>query len=337
MIQVENLTKYFGPVLAVYDITFGVAQGEIVGFLGPNGAGKTTTMRILTTYLPATSGLARVAGHDVMTESIEVRRAIGYLPESVPLYPEMRVEEYLHYRSKLKGVDRKHRQQRIDYCLDRCRVREVRRRLIGTLSKGYRQRVGLADALVHDPPILILDEPTTGLDPLQIRETLKLIRELGEQHTILLSTHILSEVEAVCRRVIIINAGRIGLDKQLSELATDESVIVLEVRGPAEQVSNVLRTTDGVAQVAPQAIGDGLVGFEIRTHEHKDLRETLSQRMSKNGWTIRRLDLRRRTLEDHFVDVVMREETAYQSQRTPFPANGIEESSNADALAARGS
>jgi ABC-2 type transport system ATP-binding protein len=336
MIQVENLTKYFGPVLAVHDITFAVAQGEIVGFLGPNGAGKTTTMRILTTYLPATSGRARVAGHDIMAESVEVRRNIGYLPESVPLYPEMRVEEYLNYRAKLKGVDRKQRQQRIDYCLDRCRIREVRRRLISTLSKGYRQRVGLADALVHDPAILILDEPTTGLDPLQIRETLNLIRELGEKHTILLSTHILSEVESVCRRVIIINVGHIGLDKKLSELATDEAVIVLEVRGPAEQVGNVLRTTDGVSQVAPQPIGDGLVGFEIRTHQHRDLRETISQRMSKNGWTIRRLDLRRRTLEDHFVDVVMRDESAYQVQRAPFPSEAIQESPSEGALAARG-
>jgi gliding motility-associated transport system ATP-binding protein len=183
---------------------------------------------------------------------------------------------------------------------------------------------------------LILDEPTTGLDPLQIRETLNLIRELGEQHTILLSTHILSEVEAVCRRVIIINAGRIGLDKKLSELATDEAVIVLEVRGPAEQVSNVLRTTDGVSQVALQPIGDGVVGFEIRTHEHRDLRETISQRMSKNGWTIRRLDLRRRTLEDHFVDVVMREETRYQSQRTEFPGEEVHDSSDEGAFAARG-
>jgi ABC-2 type transport system ATP-binding protein len=322
-------------VLAVSDITFGVSQGEIVGFLGPNGAGKTTTMRILTTYLPATSGVARVAGHDVMTDSMEVRRNIGYLPESVPLYPEMRVEEYLSYRSKLKGVDRKHRQKRIDYCLDRCRIREVRRRLISTLSKGYRQRVGLADAMVHDPPILILDEPTTGLDPMQIRETLNLIRELGEQHTILLSTHILPEVEAACRRVIIINAGRIGLDKKLSELATDEAVIVLEVRGPAEQVGNVLRTTDGVTQVALQPIGDGLVGFEIRTLQHKDLRETISQRMSKNGWTIRRLDLRRRTLEDHFVDVVMRDEDAYLGDGSGLRNEAARDSSTEGALAAR--
>src|SRR5581483_11908096 len=166
-------------------------------------------------------------------------RRTGYLPESIPLYPEMRVEEYLEYRAKLKGVDRKDRPRRIDYCLERCRVREVRRRLLGTLSKGYRQRVGLADAMIHDPPILILDEPTVGLDPVQIRETLALIKLLGEQHTILLSTHILAEVEAICQRVIIIKAGRIGLDKKLAELAADASTIVVEVRGPAEQVANV--------------------------------------------------------------------------------------------------
>src|SRR5262249_55820729 len=211
-------------------ISFEVTQGEIVGFLGPNGAGKTTTLRILTSYLPATSGIARVAGFDVMKESMDVRRNIGYLPESVPLYPEMRVEEYLMYRAKLKGVPRPQRQKRIDFCLERCRVREVRRRLVGTLSKGYRQRGGLADAMVPDPPILILDEPTVGLDPVQIRETLALIKGLGKKHTIVLSTHILSEVEAVCERVIIINAGRIGLDKKLADLATDAAVIVLEVR-----------------------------------------------------------------------------------------------------------
>jgi ABC-2 type transport system ATP-binding protein len=311
MIQVEHLTKYFGPVLAVDDITFQVARGEIVGFLGPNGAGKTTTMRILTSYLPATSGLARVAGHDVMTESMDVRRNIGYLPESVPLYPEMRVEEYLGYRAKLKGVERRQRQTRLDYCLDRCRIREVRRRLIGTLSRGYRQRVGLADALIHDPPILIMDEPTAGLDPLQIRDTLRLIQELGEQHTILLSTHILSEVEAVCGRVIIISAGRIGLDRSMADLANEEAVIMLEVRGPAEQVANVLRTTDGVVQVTTQSQRDGLAAFEVRTQQNNDLRETLSQRVAKNGWTLRRLDLRRRKLEDHFIDVVMREETPF--------------------------
>src|SRR5262249_5588043 len=209
MIQVDNVTKFFGPVLAVDRVTFNISEGEIVGFLGPNGAGKTTTIRILTSFLPATYGAATIAGHDVMTDSMAARRHIGYLPESVPLYPEMRVEEYLAYRAKLKGVPRRERPARIAYCLARCRVREVRRRLLGTLSKGYRPRRGLADALVHDPKILILDEPTVGLDPLQIRETLSLIRELGTTHTVLLSTHILSEVEAICRRVIIIHSGKI--------------------------------------------------------------------------------------------------------------------------------
>jgi ABC-2 type transport system ATP-binding protein len=308
MIEVDNLTKYFGPVLAVDDISFQVTGGEIVGFLGPNGAGKTTTMRILTTYIPATSGIARVAGFDVMSQSMDVRRNIGYLPESVPLYPEMRVEEYLYYRSKLKGVERKTRAGRIDYCLERCRIREVRRRQIGTLSKGYRQRVGLADALVHDPRILILDEPTVGLDPLQIRETLSLIKDLGQQHTILLSTHILSEVEAVCQRVIIVNSGSIGEDKKLADLEHDAPFIILEVRGPADQVANVLRATDGVTQVVSEILEDGLARYQVRTHQDHDLREQLSQRVAKNGWALRRLDLRRRRLEDLFIEVVMRKD-----------------------------
>jgi ABC-2 type transport system ATP-binding protein len=318
MIQVDNLTKLFGPILAVDDISFEVTKGEIVGFLGPNGAGKTTTMRILTSYLPATDGTARVAGFDVMNESMDVRRNIGYLPESVPLYPEMRVEEYLVYRAKLKSVDRATRGKRIEYCLDRCRIREVRRRLISSLSKGYRQRVGLADALVHDPPILILDEPTAGLDPLQIRETLLLIKELGDQHTILLSTHILSEVETVCRRVIIISAGRIGLDSRLADLGKNATAIVLEVRGPADQVAGVLKGTAGVGQVSIQPGEGGLLNCEVRTFNDRDLREQLSVELTKHGWPIRRLDLRRRTLEDHFIEVVMRDEN-----RSAFPRSGM--------------
>lgn len=306
MIQVDNLTKSFGPVLALDDVTFQVDKGEIVGFLGPNGAGKTTTMRILTTYLPATSGIAKVAGFDVMTQSMEVRRNIGYLPESVPLYLEMRVEEYLDYRARLKGVERKARARRLEYCLERCRIREVRRRLLGTLSKGYRQRVGLADSMIHDPPILILDEPTAGLDPLQIRETLALIKELGQNHTILLSTHILSEVEAICNRVIIVYGGRIGLAKAMKDLETD-AVIVLEVRGPHEQVQNVLKSIDGVASVQSKVLEDTLWEYEVRTQKSQDLREQIGQRLAKNGWSIRRLDLRRRKLEDHFMSV-MREE-----------------------------
>lgn len=319
MIHVDNLTKYFGPVMALNRVSFQVDKGEIVGFLGPNGAGKTTTMRILTTFLPATSGIARVAGFDVMTQSMEVRRNIGYLPESVPLYSEMRVEEYLSYRAKIKGVGRKDRPKRIESCLERCRIREVRRRLLGTLSRGYRQRVGLADAMVHDPPILILDEPTSGLDPMQIRETLASIKDLGKTHTIMLSTHHLTEVEAICGRVIIITYGHVGLMRKLSELETD-AVVLLEVRGPSDQVTNVLKTTDGVAQVTPQPLGDGLIGFEILCQGRQDLREAIGQRITKNGWPIRRLDLRRRKLEDRYMEVLRAEDPLRQA-----PAQGIQE------------
>jgi ABC-2 type transport system ATP-binding protein len=309
MIEVAHLSKYFGPITAVDDISFQVARGEIVGFLGPNGAGKSTTLRILTSYLPATRGVARVAGYDVMTESMQVRKQIGYLPQAIPIYPEMRVEEYLRFRAKLKGVERSIRNRRIEYCVDRCRVREVRRRLIGTLSNGYRQRVGLADALLGDPPLLILDEPTAGLDPLQIRETLSTIRELAGDHTVLLSTHILSEVEAVCQRVIIISRGRIGLDEHLDRLGDDTAVITLEARGPADQVANVLRQVEGVRKVVHQPTADGLSSYEVRTATNADVREQIFQRIaSHQGWTIRRLDLRRRKLEDHFVEVVLREE-----------------------------
>jgi ABC-2 type transport system ATP-binding protein len=307
MISVSHLTKYFGAVLAVDDITFEVERGEVVGFLGPNGAGKSTTMRILTTFLPATSGTARIAGFDVMEQSLQVRQNLGYLPENVPLYPEMRVEEYLSFRAKLKGVDRTVRRQRIDYCLDRCRLLGVRRRLIGTLSRGYRQRVGLAEALIHDPPMLILDEPTAGLDPNQQQDTLAMIRELGEKHTILLSTHILPEVEEVCRRVIIISQGRIVLSDQLANLNRDATIVV-EVRGPADAVRQMLAKAEGVrgvTQVAVEKGDDGLCAFEIQTQDDRDLREALSQRLTQQGWTLRRLDLRRKSLREHFVAVTM--------------------------------
>ena len=305
MIEVRHLTKEFGPVLAVDNITFQVEKGEIVGFLGLNGAGKTTTLRILTTYLPATSGVAKVAGYDVMTESMAVRQNIGYLPENVPLYPEMRVEEYLDYRAKLKNVDRAIRRSRIDAALEQCRIREVRRRLVGTLSKGYRQRVGLADAMIHDPPILILDEPTAGLDPVQIRETLSLIKELGESRTILLSTHILSEVEQTCERVIIIKSGRIGLDRKLADLEfAEQTVVVAEIQGPAEDVSAALRGLDGVAGVMFRPGGDGYFAYEIRTSARADPRAAVFAAVAKSGWSLRRLDVRKRKLDDYFLNLV---------------------------------
>jgi ABC-2 type transport system ATP-binding protein len=218
VIHVRNLTKYYGDYAAVRDVSFDVAKGRVVGFLGPNGAGKSTTMRVLAGYLTATSGHATIAGVDVFWRPVEVRRRIGYMPENCPLYPEMRVAEYLWYRGGIKGLHGGRCRTRVEYVLQRCWLTDVRRQLIGTLSKGYRQRVGLADVLLHNPPVLILDEPTSGLDPTQIRETRGLIRELGREHTILLSTHILPEVEMTCDEVIVINRGRVAAAGPLDSL-----------------------------------------------------------------------------------------------------------------------
>jgi ABC-2 type transport system ATP-binding protein len=313
MIHVEKLTKEFDRVCAVNNVSFQVEKNEIVGLLGNNGAGKTTIMRMLTTYLPATSGIARVAGFDVMTQSMEVRKRVGYLPESVPLYTEMRVKEYLEYRAKLKGVDRKQRPVRLAYCLDVCRIKDVERRLLGTLSKGYRQRVGLADAMINDPPILILDEPTDGLDPGQKTETLNLLRELGKNHTIMLSSHMLSEVEALVQRVIIIRRGVIGLARKLSELEADP-IIILEVRGPQDQVKSMLESTDGVQQVRAEPLETDLSKYEVRTHQFKDLRELLATRIAKNGYGLRRLDLRRRRLQDRWNEINNMDEGQFGTQ-----------------------
>jgi ABC-2 type transport system ATP-binding protein len=218
MIHVSNLTKYYGDYAAVQNVSFDVPRGKVVGFLGPNGAGKSTTMRILAGYLTATSGRATIDGLDVFWQPVDVRRRIGYMPESCPLYPELRVAEYLTFRGGIKGLHGRACKHRLEYVLERCWLRDVRRQLVGTLSKGYRQRVGLADALLHNPPVLILDEPTAGLDPSQIRETRHLIRELGREHTILLSTHILSEVEITCEQAIIINRGRVAAAGRLDDL-----------------------------------------------------------------------------------------------------------------------
>jgi ABC-2 type transport system ATP-binding protein len=224
MIEADHITKRYGDLMAVDGVSFRIEQGEVVGFLGANGAGKTTTMRILTGYLPATDGTARIAGHDIFSEPLAARRAIGYLPESPPLYPEMDVTGYLRYVATLRDVPRGKRRAAVDRALERCGLATVSRRVIGQLSKGYRQRVGIAQAIVHDPPVLILDEPTVGLDPLQIREIRELLRDLaapaagGAQHTIVLSTHVLAEVEAICKRVILIHEGRKEVDAPLQEL-----------------------------------------------------------------------------------------------------------------------
>src|SRR5262245_19509499 len=225
MIHVSNLTKYYGDYMAVRNVSFDVAAGQVVGFLGPNGAGKSTTMRILAGYLTATSGKAQVAGIDVFWDPVGVRRKIGYLPENCPLYGEMRVVEYLTYRGGIKGLHGGACRRAVERVVERCWLRDVRRQLIGTLSKGFRQRVGLADAILHDPPVLILDEPTAGLDPSQMRETRLLIRDLGQQHTVLLSTLILSEVEMTCDQAIIINRGQVAAAGRLDELRPQEQTL----------------------------------------------------------------------------------------------------------------
>jgi ABC-2 type transport system ATP-binding protein len=237
VIHVRNLTKYYGDYAAVRDVSFDVPKGAVVGFLGPNGAGKTTTMRILAGFLTATSGRATIDGLDVFWRPLEVRRKIGYLPENCPLYPEMRVREYLTFRGGIKGLHGRECKKRVDYVVGRCWLTDVRRQLVGTLSRGYRQRVGLADALLHNPPVLILDEPTSGLDPSQIRETRNLIRELGAEHTVLLSTHILPEVEMTCERAIIINRGRVAAQGLLEDLRPrDQSLEEMFVRLVEEPV-----------------------------------------------------------------------------------------------------
>jgi len=314
MIEVGRLSKRYGAVLAVDDVSFSVGRGEIVGLLGPNGAGKTTTMRILTTFLAPTTGRAALAGHDVLDGPLEVRRHVGYLPENVPLYTEMRVREFLKFRAKLKDVPRSKRKASIGRVIEACRLEDVADRILGHLSKGYRQRVGLADALVHDPAILILDEPTAGLDPLQIREVRALIRELGDKHTILLSTHIMSEVEAVCGRVIVIARGRIALDDQLERLQTGRT-IVLEARGPADAIQGALETAPGVARVLLKERENGCASFEIQARNDEDLREALAQRVAQNGWPLRRLDRKHTTLEDRFIQAVTAETKAAERER----------------------
>jgi len=300
-IHVQDLCKQYGPVTAVDHVNFQVATGELVGFLGLNGAGKSTTIKILTTFMPASSGLASINGFDVMNQSMEVRQNLGYLPESVPLYPELRVEEYLVARAKLKGVERTARTARIDFCLDRCRIREVRRRLIGTLSKGYKQRVGLADALLANPPVMILDEPLSGLDPIQQEETLQTIRSLGGQHTVLFSSHQLTDVEKVCDRVIIIHRGKLEFDGRLSEIAMRTPTLFVDVRGPVAEVENTLRHLPHVQSVKLGGSEDGFSTHEVRADT--DVREAVVKKLIEKGWGVRRVELRREKLEDTFMRV----------------------------------
>jgi len=305
VITVEHLTKRFADVVAVDDISFHVERGEVVGFLGPNGAGKSTTMRIITGFLPATAGTVTVAGYDVAAQSLEARRHIGYLPENVPLYPEMRVSEYLDFRGKLKGLARRRRRSRAAEVMELCGAVPVARTVIGRLSKGYRQRVGVAEALLADPEILILDEPTIGLDPNQIRQVRQLIKDLAEGHTVILSTHILPEVEMTCGRVIIIDRGRIARMESTQSLVRGEGQaarLVAVVRGPGEAVKGALAAIEGVQRVAWHEAG-GVQEFHIEAGPGRDLREEVFQRVARGGWTLLELRREARSLEEIFVEI----------------------------------
>jgi ABC-2 type transport system ATP-binding protein len=304
VIEVQNLTKCYGDLRAIDDISFSVSEGEIVGFLGPNGAGKTTTIRVLTCFHPATSGSATVAGHDVFSDSLNVRRQVGYLPESVPLYPEMRVREYLNFRGKLRGLDRNQRAGAIQRVAARCWIGDVIERPIGQLSKGYRQRVGLADALLHNPKVLILDEPTVGLDPAQIRETRSLIRDLAASHTVMLSSHILPEVEATCKRIVMIHRGRIvasGTVDELRQRLSSGSRLIAELKGPERDVANSVRGLPGASDVRSES-SDGWTRVYVSA-EH-DLREPVYKLSVERGWPLRELRREFATLEDFFVKIV---------------------------------
>ena len=309
MIQVSHLTQRYGRSTAVDDLSFEVARGEIVGFLGPNGAGKTTTLRIVCGFLAATGGEVAVAGWNVRTDSLEVRRRVGYLPEQCPLYPDMRVDEYLRFRAALKGVPAGRVARRVGEVKEQCGLTEVGRRIIGQLSKGYRQRVGMADALIHEPELLVLDEPTIGLDPSQIRQAREMIRGLASRHTILLSTHILPEVEAVCHRVLILNRGRLiasDATARLRGLQRGRICVTAEVRGPPEAIRATLAGLPGVRSMTEESDGE-FQRVMLECEGGADPRPAIFQTAGERGWTLRELRMEVQSLEDVFIALTCQE------------------------------
>jgi len=311
MIEVQHLTKRYGPVTAVDDISFRVEKGEILGFLGPNGAGKTTTMRVITGYMPATEGKAVVAGYDVFEQPLEAKRRTGYLPETPPLYPEMSVREYLHFVARLKigKIGRAERTQRVETVMRRTHIDDMAERHCGKLSKGYRQRVGLAQALIHEPEVLILDEPTAGLDPKQIIETRDLIRSLAGDHTIVLSTHILPEVAQTCQRVVIINKGRVvavdtpdNLTQQLQGAAT----LYVQVAAQGD-VAEALHGLPGIRSVARVDGHAAVTGFEIDVEPGIDVRQDVARTIVNRGWGLLELRPLRMSLEEIFLQLTTEE------------------------------
>jgi ABC-2 type transport system ATP-binding protein len=310
LIEVQHLTKRYGPVTAVDDISFTVERGEILGFLGPNGAGKTTTMRVLTGYMPPTDGKAIVAGYDVFEQPIEAKRRTGYLPETPPLYPDMTVRDYLAFVARIKGVPRRERTARVDEMMHKTRIADVANRACGKLSKGYRQRVGLAQALMHNPDVLILDEPTAGLDPKQIIETRQLIKALAGDHTIILSTHILPEVSQTCQRVVIINRGKVVAvdtpDNLTSRLRGSETMY-LQVDAGGADAATVLQGVSGVTRVAIADSKQQVVGYEIDSEAGRDVRRELAAAIVGRGWGLLEMRPMRLSLEEIFLHVTTEE------------------------------
>jgi ABC-2 type transport system ATP-binding protein len=314
MIKVEGLTKRYARTVAVDNVSFDVGKGQIVGFLGPNGAGKTTTMRVLTCFLPATEGRAEVAGYDVTTQSIEVKRRIGYLPEMPPLYPDMEVCEYLEFVGRLKGVAKSNIRQRVDEVAERCAVGDVKSKLISKLSKGYRQRVGLAQAIIHNPDVLILDEPTSGLDPKQIIETRDLIKSLAGDHTIILSTHILPEVEATCEKVVIINRGKIVATDTVENLThrlRGSEMIAVEVSGGAAgDIQSKLEAIAGVDKVTARANTSGSLTLDVETQQGRQIRPAIARAVVESGWNLHELHAASYSLEEVFIELTSAEKQA---------------------------
>ncbi len=309
MIEVQHLSKRYGPVTAVDDVSFRAESGEILGFLGPNGAGKTTTMRIITGYMPASEGTVTVAGHDVFTQPIEAKRKTGYLPETPPLYPDMTVREYLTFVAKIKGI-RKDIKGRVDEVMKRTWVADMANRHCAKLSKGYRQRVGLAQALIHKPEVLVLDEPTAGLDPKQIIETRQLIRELAGNHTIVLSTHILPEVSQTCQKVVIINKGKIvAIDTPdaLTGRLRGAVTMYLQAQGPIDDMQRALQNVAGVARVHVAEQKDDTGIFEVDTEKGADVRRELATTIVRSGWGLLELRPVRVSLEDIFLSLTTEE------------------------------
>ena len=311
MIEVQHITKRYGRVTAVDDVSFRVERGEILGFLGPNGAGKTTTMRILTGYMPPTEGKATVAGHDLFTHPIEAKRRTGYLPETPPLYPDMTVREYLEFVAKIKGVPGKERRERVTNVMQRTHVADMSSRHCSKLSKGYRQRVGLAQALIHNPEVLILDEPTAGLDPKQIIETRDLIRSLAGDHTIVLSTHILPEVAQTCQRVVIINKGRVvavDTPENLTARLKGAETMYVQIDGPGGDATSVLQAIPGVTRVAQADTRGTLVAYEVESTRGTDVRREIARTVVGRGWGLLELRPMRMSLEEIFLQVVTTDE-----------------------------